>query len=221
MKNDTMMGEPGENWKLSVAIQPETIAGRKEYFRRRREIFVATWWTDSGNRIHIPLERNHEALISPDKKHLAAQFTWHLKEHGKVRGRTVRKLYVEAHVPEELRDRYGENTSLHRVVIDAPKGVDVDHKDGDGLNCTNGNLRLATKSQNGTNKQCKNPTGFRGVRRTLYGTYNAQISVCGKNKNLGTFKSITDAARAYNNKAQQLFGDFAILNSVPESECQS
>ena len=35
---------------------------------------------------------------------------------------------------------------LHRFILDAPSGLDVDHKDGDGLNCQRLNLRIATRS---------------------------------------------------------------------------
>lgn len=41
---------------------------------------------------------------------------------------------------------------LHRAVMGAAPGDLIDHRDGDGLNCQRGNLRLATRQGNGRNR---------------------------------------------------------------------
>ena len=200
-----------------MAIQPETIAGRKKYIRRKREELVATWWPDSYGNIHIPLEDGHEAVISNSKKAIASQFSWHLKKHsvkkGKLRGAI--KLYAETCAVEELRDRYGKHTSLHRVVADAPPGIEVDHKDGNGLN--------ATRSQNACNRHYANKSGYRGVviqKNCTFKKFMAQIEYGGENHRLGSYPTAIEAAMAYNAEAKRMFGDFAVLNQVEENICQ-
>jgi len=199
-------------------IQPETIAGRKQYFRKKREAFVATWRTDENGVVHIPLAHSHEAIFN--QRHLPAvsQFLWRLKKHsvsnGKCRG--VIKLYVEATVAEELRHIYGRTTSLHRVIMEAPKS-EVDHRDSNGLNCLDSNLRPATKSQNTCNRRYKNSTGYRGVvrqPRCKKNPFRAQIDYGGVNHYLGGFRTAALAAKAYNAEALRVFGDFAILNEM-------
>lgn len=104
---------------------------------------------------------------------------------------------------------------IHRLIMVAEEGDIIDHKNGDKLDNTRGNLRLATRSQNRANAKLNknNKTGFRGV---LYrrGKYTASIRKNGKLMTLGTFEEKEDAARMYNLWAVDLFGDFCRLNDT-------
>jgi hypothetical protein len=88
----------------------------------------------------------------------------------------------------------------------------IDHKDGNSLNNKIENLREATQSQNVHNsqKRSSNTSGFKGViwlkNRCKW---RAQITVNGKNKNLGQFQDINDAAIAYEQATVKFFGEFA------------
>ena len=111
---------------------------------------------------------------------------------------------------------------LHRVIMDAPKGMLVDHIDGDGLNNTKQNLRLCTHKENQRNKKANynNPTGFKGVK--VHGNkYRARLSykIGGKSgeHSLGIYNTPEEAARAYDKKAIELHGEFASLN-FPEDK---
>ena len=104
---------------------------------------------------------------------------------------------------------------MHRVILDAPSDMCVDHIDGNGLNNCRSNLRLSTKSQNGANrgKQADNTSGFKGVIwYSRCRKWRAQIKINGKNKFLDSFDSPEDAARAYDEAARKFFGGFAKLN---------
>lgn len=184
------------------------IRPRKEYFQRKRAAFVATWNTDSNGVVHIPLKGDFEALISESKKEIAAKFGWFLKKNKK-------KYYVEAKTPEELREIFGRTTSLHRVVSNAPKELQVDHVNGNGLDCTDSNLRWATMSQNTSNRKYKNKTGYRGVVENRC-SFNAQIDYGGKNHYLGSFSTAKEAAKRYNEEAIKIFGEFSILNEFED-----
>jgi hypothetical protein len=92
-----------------------------------------------------------------------------------------------------------------------PKGMQVDHRDGNKANDAWDNLRLATNAQNGRNRgrTRSNATGFKGVtvdkRR---GTFRAQITANGKHLNLGDFPNAWRAYRAYCAAAREHHGEF-------------
>jgi hypothetical protein len=103
---------------------------------------------------------------------------------------------------------------LHRVLLDAPKGMDVDHRNGDGLDNRKANLRLATHSQNHQNRRMRPKGRSRFKCVSLQGnTWRAYISVAGRLKDLGRFTSEEDAARAYDVAAREHFGEFACTNA--------
>jgi hypothetical protein len=105
--------------------------------------------------------------------------------------------------------------SLHREIMNAPKGILVDHRNGDGLDNRRENLRLATYSQNNINKPKKANTSsiFRGVCfEKCCQEWGVFTRVNGKQKRIGRFKDEVEAARAYDRAALKYHGEFARLN---------
>ena len=108
---------------------------------------------------------------------------------------------------------------MHREIVNAPIGVEVDHKDRDKLNNTKNNLRLATSSQQKQNMGIRrdNTSGYRGVywdcSRNKWGV---DIILENKKIHIGRFDDKNDAALAYNKKAIELFGEYAFLNELSE-----
>jgi hypothetical protein len=107
---------------------------------------------------------------------------------------------------------------LHQVILETmlghplKKGEMVDHIDGNGLNCTRGNLRRASASQNQANQKLSknNKTGLKGVSwKVRDKKYIAQIQFKRKNYHIGSFDSPEEAKAAYDKKALELFGEFA------------
>lgn len=88
-----------------------------------------------------------------------------------------------------------------------PKGQ-VDHEDGDGLNNRWENLRDATHQQNQQNRKLSrnNTSGVTGVcRHKLTGKWQTKIKVNGKDKHLGLFEDLEDAASA-RKEAEEKYG---------------
>lgn len=107
--------------------------------------------------------------------------------------------------------------SLHQAVakregIRLEEGQEIDHRDGDGLNCRRGNLRAATSTQNHCNTPVRkrNKSGVKGVCFQK-GAWCAYITSKGKTRNLGRYRSKEDAAHAYAHAAVQIHGEFARL----------
>lgn len=83
------------------------------------------------------------------------------------------------------------------------------------------NLRLATNSQNKANmvKFRNNKSGFKGVYfDRKKSKYRAHIMINYKKYQLGYFDTAEEASLAYDEKAKEVFGDFAFLNSSPQKE---
>jgi hypothetical protein len=106
---------------------------------------------------------------------------------------------------------------MHRVIMNAPPFVEVDHRDHNGLNNVRSNLRLCDRSQNMSNMSIrKHSSIYKGVTwRKDRLKWAATITKNRKHNCLGHYVNEIDAARAYNVAAQKLFGEFAFLNSIP------
>lgn len=102
--------------------------------------------------------------------------------------------------------------SLHQLLT----GWDeTDHINGDGLDCRRHNLRPA-RGLNSANRR-KAPgwsSRYKGVS-WAGGCWRASIGTDGRSIHLGLYDSETAAARAYDDAAQLLWGEYACLNMVP------
>lgn len=109
-----------------------------------------------------------------------------------------------------------KTTFMHRLIAKDPKGKMVDHKDGDSLNNQRSNLRPCDAKGNMRNrpKPKSNTSGYKGVsrsRRTVK-PWKAEIHLGEKTIHIGTFETREFAAKAYDNAAIKLHGEFARLN---------
>lgn len=98
---------------------------------------------------------------------------------------------------------------LHRILTNAPHGVEVDHADGDGLNNCKLNLRICTHKQNQANKgrQGNNTSGSKGVTRNSSKRKSWRAEMAGRH--LGSFVHKEEAAEAYACAAEKEYGEFA------------
>lgn len=109
----------------------------------------------------------------------------------------------------------GRTQKAHRVAWAVQSGLwpvaHIDHINCDRSDNRWGNLREATNQQNGLNRGANknSKSGIKGVcwiaRRKVW---IAQISVHGKNRSLGVFDTIDEAAASYAAESKRLHGAF-------------
>jgi hypothetical protein len=165
----------------------------------------------------IKLTKGYIALVDDDKyDEIVAGRKWQAQE-------TWRKgLLYAVYAIRTVGPKSNRTTQhMHRLILGvADPKIKVDHKDGDGLNNTRDNLRIATHVTNGQNRQKRQPsigTTFKGIRwRSDQKRWRAIITVSKKTINLGQFKTEAEAVEAYDRAALHYFGEFAKLN-LPEN----
>jgi len=107
-------------------------------------------------------------------------------------------------------------TGMHRVIMNPQENMEVDHKDGDGLNNQKSNLRVCTHRQNNRNLKPRLDKISSKLKGVSWHKKNRKFtSTITSNQNtihLGCFNSEQEAAIAYDKAAKQLHGDFARTN---------
>ncbi len=113
----------------------------------------------------------------------------------------------------------GKNLYLHRLILNPPSGLLVDHINMDRLDNRRCNLRLASSAQNSYNRPLRrdNASGYKGVffdDRNNRQCWLAQITLQGRRIHIGYYPTKEQAALAYNEAAKKYHGEFARLNEV-------
>lgn len=100
---------------------------------------------------------------------------------------------------------------MHQVILWCPKGMEIDHIDGNPLNNQKSNLRVCTRSQNMMNrgKTKANTSGFKGVHfHKRSKKWTARIQKDGNRSHIGSFDKPEEAHEAYRESAKKLHGEF-------------
>jgi hypothetical protein len=115
-------------------------------------------------------------------------------------------------------------TRMHRVVLNPKPEEDIDHANRNKLDNQKHNLRVCGQAlNNGNRAKCSRPKDsiYKGVSRVKNPrmkkvSWRCQVKVNGKTTNIGSYNSEVEAAKAYNDYAVSRFGDFALLNAIPD-----
>ena len=146
----------------------------------------------------IKLSKGFVAQVDDEDFEYLNQFKWY--------------VYIDRVYRYALRrdNKSRKRIKMHRVILNAPDNILVDHIDHNGLNNQRNNIRLCTNTQNQWNMKGRR-NGFKGVS-IENNRFRAAIKYQSKTIHLGNFKTEEDAAKAYDKKATELFGEFAYLN---------
>ena len=158
------------------------------------------------------------AIVDDSDFENLSSFGWHCSKLGYV----CRKVHSGGVKGKVHQTRKTRTIFLHHIVLGNPKkGMVTDHINMDTLDNRKKNLRFATHSQNHANepKQKNNTSGYKGVWLNKLKSKDskkwvANILFQGKKQCLGIYFTPEEAAQAYNIKAKELFGEFALLNNV-------
>lgn len=146
----------------------------------------------------IDLGDGNNALVDAEDHERSTAHTWRLRPDGYVQ----RTYTVGDRTKHEL---------LHRFIMKAKAVDQVDFENGIRHDCRKENLRKATNQENCWNRAPRDGRRFKGIELHR-GKFRARIKRDGKTRYLGIFSTPEEAARAYDQAAVRLFGEFARLN---------
>lgn len=108
----------------------------------------------------------------------------------------------------------GGKIQMHRFIMNTPQGMETDHVNHNPLDNQEHNLRNCTHIQNIRNQfYNKGTSKYKGVTWHKYAKkWMASIRRNGESVHLGYFSNEGEAAKAYDAKAVELFGEFAFPN---------
>ena len=155
----------------------------------------------------IALNHGRTALVDDEDFAWLSKCKWYAWE--KPNRNTAYALRAEGKKPNR------HTISMHREIMNVLPGIYIDHIDGNGLNNQKKNLRLCASSENQMNSKLRrnSKSGLKGVSfKKEQGKWVAQIQAHKKRKHIGYFNTKEEAAKAYDETARELFGEFANTN---------
>jgi hypothetical protein len=148
----------------------------------------------------VPLTKGKQAII--DKEDIAV-----VKDYGwcsEYRGYAVATIN-------------NKRVLMHRLIMNCPDNMEVDHINEDKLDNRKINLRVCLRKENVANiKRIKtNKTGYRGVSyNKKIRAYQSYIYINNKHVYLGKFKTIEEAAEAYKKASLEYHKEFSVYSKT-------
>lgn len=151
----------------------------------------------------IPLTRGQFAIVDDEDYKRLSKYKWYANKdkcggwHAQRQYRQNGKVFC---------------VLMHREIMNAPSGKNVDHIDHNRLNNRKDNLRCCTQAQNLWNQKPNKARKYKGIYRTSNGKWRVTIWANGIAYQLGCFAHEAAAAREYDKIAKLIHGEFAYLN---------
>jgi len=150
---------------------------------------------------YISLTKGKRAIVDDDMFDYLNQWKWCASKSGEL---YCARAWID-----------GKMIRMHRLIMRAKPNQEIDHKNHNTLDNRIENLRFCTHAQNKHNSRpyknglCK----YKGVhwyKQTK--KWEVKITLNRKKYHVGYFHSVVEAAKAYDKKARELFGEFAYCN---------
>lgn len=152
---------------------------------------------------YIPLTQGRQAIVDDEDYEVVRKYKWSLKTSS-----DKKRHYVTTRINNKT-------AYLHRLIMNPPKHLEIDHRNHNCLDNRKCNLRICTHSQNMQNSMKK--TNCKSKYKGIYwekkkSKWRPTINDGNHNIYLGYYESEIEAAKAYDKKAIELFGEFAFVN---------
>lgn len=148
----------------------------------------------------ITLTQGKVALVDDEDYELVSSYVWHFNVYAKRKSRKI--------------EGSARNINMHTFIMGRKS---LDHINRNKLDNRRSNLRVCTPGQNMANRAPYHGK-FKGVSwNKKHKSWVAQLQVNRHAKHIGYFKTAKDAARAYDERAKETWGEFACLNFAPTS----
>ena len=164
---------------------------------------------------YIPLRNKYKqiaayAIVDDEDFERLSQWKWYKHSHGYV----CREKYIKSS-KKSIRLWMHIEIMKHWNKYEINK--QVDHINRNKSDNQKFNIRMATATQNCMNrgKQINSTTNYKGIifeKRSKKNPWVARIPINGKLTHIGAYPTVIKAARAYDDKAKELYGEFAGLN---------
>jgi hypothetical protein len=153
------------------------------------------------NKFGEEIDRTKISLCDID---IVSEYKWHKNKWGYAEG-----------VKGKTKDGTRIKIKMHRLLINCPENMEIDHINRDTLDNRRENLRICNRSENGCNTIRKNKTGFRGITKCHNNDgYFVRIYKDKKYYYYGYYKNIDDAIKARELAEKEHFGEFAPVEPI-------
>lgn len=150
----------------------------------------------------IPLSQGLYALVDGKDFEWLSQWRWSAQKN-------KRTYYAVRHLGRR------KLLQMHRQIMSPPKNMQTHHQNDNGLDNRHANLRICTNSENQQGR-CKKPnclSKYKGVSKASHSQkFRAQIQINKQVIHIGVFDNEIEAAKAYDKKAKDFYGELAKTN---------
>lgn len=153
----------------------------------------------------IVLTQGKFAIVDDEDYQELSKYKWYVGSRG----------YAIRH-PKMIKGIRKGHIAMHRIIINAPDGMEVDHRDGNRLNNQKVNLRICTRKQNLHNQKTakNNKSGYRGISyRNKDQVWVASLACDGKIYSRWC-KTKQKAIETWNMLAKKYYGEFAYQHMI-------
>jgi hypothetical protein len=166
-------------------------------------------FTIENDVVHMRLNDDNWTTIDAEEFEKVRQYTW-----GSVWPKRNRTPYAAACACSAHPHMY-----LHRFIMAQYHDLTdmtIDHRNRDSLDNRKSNLAVVSRRENALNRGPKvaNRYGYKGVQETKWGTYKAKLTDSGQYYYAGTYKTIEEAAEAFDRKSLAIRGDLLFSGSL-------